>query len=110
MSHPTLDISMARPDYLMIAQARSKVTGAMLAASLLLVAAGEALTQTDVPAVSNGRAPAQQTMPQQDAPVSPSPPREERSGPFQPNRKDVRETPGPEKPAGGHRGFECACP
>src|SRR4051794_19614791 len=42
MSHPTLDISMARPDYLMIAQARSKVTGAMLAASLLLVAAGEA--------------------------------------------------------------------
>jgi len=73
---------MARPDYLMIAQARSTVTGAMLAASILLIAAGEALTQTDVPAVSNGRAPAQQTVPQQDAPVSPSPPREENPGLF----------------------------
>jgi hypothetical protein len=71
---------MARPDYLMIAQARSKVTGATLAASILLIATGEALTQTDVPL--NGGAPAQQTMPQQDAPVSPSSPREENPGFF----------------------------
>src|SRR5947199_1386852 len=82
MSHPTPDISMARPDYLMIAQARSKVTGAMLAASILLMAAGEALTQTDLPAVSNGRSPAQQIVPQQDATVSPAPLREENPGLF----------------------------
>jgi hypothetical protein len=66
----------------MIAQARSKVTGAILATSMVLIAAGEGLTQTDVPAVSNGRAPAQQTTPQQDAPISPPPPREENPGFF----------------------------
>ncbi len=79
MHQATLPLMIARPDTL--AQARAHVTTAMLAASILLIVTANAWSQAEAPPSSrDGQAPAQQTIPQQDAPAPPQPSREENPG------------------------------
>jgi hypothetical protein len=60
---------IARPDNL--AQARAHLTTAVLATSMLLIAAADGWPQADVPSASL-QAAAQQTIPQQDTPAAPA--------------------------------------
>jgi len=69
---------IARPHIL--TQARTHVTTATLAASIVLIATASACSQATAASSVDAQDPAQQTIPQQDAPATPQPSREENPG------------------------------
>ena len=69
---------IARPHIL--AHATTHVTTATLAASIVLIATASAWSQATAPSSVDAQDPSQQTIPQQDAPATPQPSREENPG------------------------------